>query len=66
MGQRKLRLGAFVMATGHHRNGILLLPVTVEAISRFILKGKIIPEIADYLPDRFQPATAGTGGGGGA
>ena len=59
-------IDGLVMATGHHRNGILLLPVTVEAVSRFILKGKIIPEIADYLPDRFQPASTGIGGGGGA
>ncbi|MEI6556969.1 MAG: glycine oxidase ThiO [Rhodospirillaceae bacterium] len=48
-----------VMATGHHRNGILLLPVTVEAISRYILKGKVIPEIEAYRPDRFGAKPAG-------
>ena len=48
-----------VMATGHHRNGILLLPVTVEAISRYILKGKVMPEIEAYRPDRFVKKPAG-------
>ena len=48
-----------VMATGHHRNGILLLPVTVEAISRFILKGKVMPEIEAYRPDRFRKPAGG-------
>ncbi len=48
-----------VMATGHHRNGILLLPVTVEAISRFILKGRVMPEIEAYRPDRFRKPTGG-------
>ena len=48
-----------VMATGHHRNGILLLPVTVEAISRYILKGRVLPEIEAYRPDRFRKVTGG-------
>lgn len=47
-------LDGLVMATGHHRNGILLTPVTADAISRYILDGKISEEIAPFGLDRFQ------------
>jgi glycine oxidase len=42
-----------VIATGHHRNGILLTPITADAISRFILTSEIDPAIAPFLPGRF-------------
>lgn len=45
-----------VMATGHHRNGILLTPVTADAVSRFILTGELPDEIAPYGIDRFNTA----------
>jgi glycine oxidase len=48
-----------VMATGHHRNGILLAPITADAISRVILKGEVPPAIAPFSLDRFKPGTAG-------
>ena len=44
-----------VMATGHHRNGILLTPITVDAVSRFILDGTIAPAIEQFTIDRFAP-----------
>ncbi|HZU88949.1 MAG TPA: glycine oxidase ThiO, partial [Stellaceae bacterium] len=34
-------LDGLVVATGHHRNGILLTPVTAQAVSRYILDGEI-------------------------
>ena len=34
-----------VYATGHHRNGILLAPLTADVVSRFILMGEM-PELA--------------------
>lgn len=43
-----------VMATGHHRNGILLAPVTVDAITKFVLKGKVSEAIRDYGLARFR------------
>ncbi len=50
-----------VMATGHHRNGILLAPVTVEAICRYVLKGQVMAAIEPYRLDRFQrPVKGGT------
>jgi glycine oxidase len=42
-----------VLATGHHRNGILLAPVTVEAISRLVLTGEIADAIRPFGLDRF-------------
>lgn len=42
-----------IMATGHHRNGILLAPVTIDAVSDFILNGVIEPAIAPFGIERF-------------
>jgi glycine oxidase len=42
-----------VMATGHHRNGILLAPVTADAVSHYILTGNVMPAIAPFSIDRF-------------
>ena len=51
-----------VIATGHHRNGILLAPLTAAAISGFVLSGRV-PEIlrafaADRFPIRAAPAAS--------
>ncbi|MEI6985461.1 MAG: FAD-dependent oxidoreductase [Rhodospirillaceae bacterium] len=48
-----------VMATGHHRNGILLTPVTVEAVCRYVLKGKLMDVIRDFGLDRFRKPAGG-------
>lgn len=42
-----------VLATGHHRNGILLTPVTADAVSRFILCGEVDEAIRPFAIDRF-------------
>jgi glycine oxidase len=49
-------IDGLVIATGHHRNGILLTPVTAQAISDYILTGRL-PEVArPFSPERFgQP-----------
>jgi glycine oxidase len=46
-------IGGLVLATGHHRNGILLTPITADAISRLILSGEREPAIEPFSPDRF-------------
>jgi glycine oxidase len=51
-------LGGLIYATGHHRNGILLAPVTADAISRLILEGTIEPAIRPFGIERFTPAKA--------
>ena len=43
-----------VLATGHHRNGILLTPITAQAISRLILTDETDPAISDFSIRRFE------------
>jgi glycine oxidase len=47
-----------VYATGHSRNGILLTPVTVDAIARLVLDGTVDPAIRPFGFERFIPARA--------
>ncbi len=42
-----------VLATGHHRNGILLTPITADTISRLVLDGTVAPAIRPFSLDRF-------------
>jgi len=42
-----------IMATGHHRNGILLTPITAHAVSRLILDGRAPASIAPFSLARF-------------
>jgi len=51
-------LDRLVYATGHHRNGILLAPVTADAISRLVLEGTVEPVIRAFGIGRFAPARA--------
>ena len=48
-----------VLATGHHRNGILLTPITADAVSRTVLTGATDPAIADFGPARFASGRSG-------
>ena len=53
-----------VVATGHYRNGILLTPVTADAIAELLATGRVPDLIAPFAPGRFSggvPARAGTG-----
>jgi glycine oxidase len=45
------------VATGHHRNGILLAPLTIDMISQYMLTGEIDPAIRAFGIERFAPAT---------
>jgi glycine oxidase len=47
-----------IYATGHHRNGILLTPVTADAIAKLVLDGTLEPAIRPFGVDRFAPAKA--------
>ncbi len=46
-------LKGLIFATGHHRNGILLAPITSDAIKNYFLSGKIGKEFVNFQPDRF-------------
>ncbi len=45
-------------ATGHHRNGILLAPVTADAMAKLILDDVTEPAIKPFGLERFLPARA--------
>jgi glycine oxidase len=45
-------------ATGHHRNGILLAPVTADAMARLVLDDVVDPAIKPFGLERFLPARA--------
>ncbi len=47
-----------VYATGHHRNGILLTPVTADTIARLVLDGVVDPAIRPFGIERFLPSRA--------
>lgn len=47
-------LAGLYLATGHHRNGILLAPMTAEAVSSAILQGKMPQEAEAFTLARFS------------
>ncbi len=48
-------LDGLVLATGHHRNGVLLAPVTADAIATVVATG-VMPSVASgFDPGRFRP-----------
>ena len=47
-------IDGLVMATGHHRNGILLAPVTADTVSDFLLTGTIAEIMRPFMLDRFR------------
>jgi glycine oxidase len=52
-----------VVATGHYRNGILLTPVTADAVAELLATGRVPDLIAPFTPGRFPgggPARART------
>jgi len=51
-------LDGLFYATGHHRNGILLAPITADAMARLILDNIIDPAIRPFGLERFLPARA--------
>ncbi|HML12449.1 MAG TPA: glycine oxidase ThiO [Xanthobacteraceae bacterium] len=47
-----------VYATGHYRNGILLTPITADAVARLVLDGAVDSVIAPFGIERFRRALA--------
>jgi len=43
-----------VIAAGHHRNGVLLAPVTADLIAGLVLTGDVDPMLAAFSPRRFR------------
>jgi len=42
-----------VVATGHYRNGVLLAPVTADAVAELLDTGSSLDVVASFTPDRF-------------
>jgi glycine oxidase len=47
-----------VVATGHHRNGILLTPVTASVVGAYILSGRLPDTALPFSPERFSMSRA--------
>lgn len=47
-----------VYATGHYRNGILLTPVTADAVAELVTTGSLPPLWAAFAPNRFDQEVA--------
>ena len=47
-----------VFATGHYRNGILLAPITAEAIATLVMDGTVDPRMTNFGFERFAQAVA--------
>lgn len=51
-------IAGLIYATGHHRNGILLTPITAETIARLALDETVDPAIRPFGVERFAPKQA--------
>jgi glycine oxidase len=47
-----------VVATGHHRNGILLAPITAATIAAYVLSSRLPPSLEPFSPRRFAAPAA--------
>jgi len=44
------------VASGHHRNGVLLTPLTADLIADLVVTGTADPMLAEFEPGRFACA----------
>ncbi|WP_086565100.1 glycine oxidase ThiO [Streptomyces africanus] len=51
-------LEGLLLATGHYRNGVLLTPVTGDALAHALATGELPEEARPFTPRRFSTATA--------
>ena len=49
-------LPGLIAATGHYRNGVLLTPVTADAVAGLLTEGALPEYAAPFSPDRFAAA----------
>ncbi len=53
------QLEGLVIAAGHYRNGILLTPVTADAMAELLVTGRVPEAITRFSPRRFASAMGG-------
>jgi glycine oxidase len=51
-------VAGLIHATGHHRNGILLTPVTADGVAALIVDGALPDVLTPFGPQRFATVTA--------
>ncbi|MBP5924498.1 glycine oxidase ThiO [Streptomyces sp. LBUM 1483] len=51
-------LDGLILATGHHRNGVLLTPVTGDVLAHVLTTGELPEEARDFTPLRFRSGAA--------
>jgi glycine oxidase len=51
-----------VVATGHYRNGVLLTPITADAVASYVADGVLPGEMESFRPERFAAEPAGGSG----
>jgi glycine oxidase len=51
-------LPGLVYATGHYRNGILLTPITADAVAALLVDGELPASVQPFTPTRFEVAHA--------
>jgi glycine oxidase len=49
-------LAGLLLATGHHRNGVLLTPVTGDVMAQVLTTGELPEEARPFTPQRFRTA----------
>ncbi|MEU9385254.1 FAD-dependent oxidoreductase, partial [Streptomyces sp. NPDC048279] len=49
------RLDGLLLATGHHRNGVLLTPVTGDVMAELLTGGELPEAVRPFTPKRFGP-----------
>jgi glycine oxidase len=47
-----------VWATGHHRNGILLAPVTADTVAALLAGEEAADDLSEFAPERFAGSRA--------
>ena len=52
------QLEGLAVATGHHRNGVLLAPVTADLVADLVTTGTMAPVGRPFGPDRFRTLAA--------
>ncbi len=54
-------VGGLVLATGHYRNGILLTPITADAVVDLVTGSSLPPVMAPFTPSRFTARSSPAG-----
>ena len=54
-------LAGLVLATGHHRNGVLLTPITGDVVAELVLHDRLLPVAEPFGIDRFDAVTRSNG-----